>query len=335
MPCTVVVAAGTALRPPLLSHSFDTAGGVDFRLVKVPANANPPSPRPVYRWDENDVPRFFGIGRGPIPEYCFESAEADSPAPIGFIPQKEATYGYWEAASGIANEKGVMIAECTCAAVFGATVRKGIGTAGPLLGYMELTRIALERCATARAVVQCMGDLAIEHGFAGNTDSLSGAAESLAVVDGKEAWVFHVLPDDTGTSAIWAAQRLKEGHVACVPNVFVIREMDLTDPSFLLSSNAKSVALRNGLWEQGAPFDFARIFSSGEARHRYYSGRRQWRALSLLAPSLQLSPSYEDLLKDSPYPISVVPDMPIDASDVMRIMRDTYKGTPFDAATGE
>ena len=165
--------------------------------------------------------------------------------------------------------------ECTCAAVFGATVRKGIGTAGPLLGYMELTRIALERCATARAVVQCMGDLAIEHGFAGNTDSLSGAAESLAVVDGKEAWVFHVLPDDTGTSAIWAAQRLKEGHVACVPNVFVIREMDLTDPSFLLSSNAKSVALRNGLWEQGAPFDFARIFSSGEARHRYYSGRRQ------------------------------------------------------------
>ena len=78
-----------------------------------------------------------------------------------------------------------------------------------------------------------MGGLAEEHGFYGPD---GGAGEVLTVGDTKEAWVFHVLPDDTGTSAIWAAQRLKEGHVACVPNVFVVREMDLTDPSFLLSS---------------------------------------------------------------------------------------------------
>ena len=30
--------------------------------------------------------------------------------------------------------------------------------------------------------------------------------------------------------------------------------------------------------------------------------RRQWRALSLFAPSLDLSPDYTDLLRDAPYP---------------------------------
>jgi dipeptidase len=292
------------------------------------------------------VPRFFGVGRGPISEYCFDRPTADSPEPIGHIPQTEnpeGTFGYWEAASGIANEKGVMIGECTCSAVFGATIRTEARGKGPLLGYMELTRIALERCATAREAVELMGSLALEHGFGGNTPELSGAAESLAVVDGSEAWVFHVLPDDTGTSAIWGAQRLPEGHAACVPNVFTIRAMEGLEADadhdaesasgcFLLSANAKDVAASHGLWAPGTPFDFARTFSSGEARHRYYSGRRQWRVLSLLAPSLQLPATYGDLLTEEPYPFSVIPEEPLDAARVMAIMRDTYEGTPYDAS---
>ena len=128
MPCTVIVAASRSARPPLLSHSFDTAGGVDYRCIKVPPNPNPPNPRPIYRWDENAVPRFFGVGRGPISEYCSpltNESPTESPEPIGHIPQTdraEGTFGYWEAASGIANEKGVMIGECTCSAVFGAAI---------------------------------------------------------------------------------------------------------------------------------------------------------------------------------------------------------------------
>ena len=48
---------------------------------------------------------------------------------------------------------------------------------------MELTRIALERCATARAAIELMGSLAEEHGFHGNDPD---TAESLAVVDKEE-----------------------------------------------------------------------------------------------------------------------------------------------------
>ena len=107
MPCTVLVAARSGTRPPLLSHSMDTAGVFDGRLVRVPPNTNPPSPRPVYSWDERALPRFFGVGRGPIPAYDPDSTyywphkHTASSEPIGYIPQtdKDETFGYWECVS--------------------------------------------------------------------------------------------------------------------------------------------------------------------------------------------------------------------------------------------
>ena len=204
-----------------------------------------------------------------------------------------------------------------------------------LLGYMELTRLALERCATAREAILLMGGLAVEHGFHGNTTDLGGAAESLCIIDSAEAWVFHILADDSGASAIWAAQRLEPGHAAACCNMFVIRAMDPEDTDrLLLSDSAREVATRLCLWDPAdGPFDFAACYSAGEARHRHYSGRRHWRALSLLAPSLGLLPHYEDLLLNEPaYPFSVVPDRPIDRTAFFAIMRDTYSGTEFDLA---
>jgi dipeptidase len=143
--------------------------------------------------------------------------------------------------------------------------------------------------------------------------------------------------------------------------MFVIRAMDLADVDgprehFLLSPTAREVAGRVGLWHPGTPFDFAALFSAGEARHRFYSGRRQWRGLSLFAPSLQLSPWYDDPAHDAAtidrlaisryddllfpesgepaYPFSVpVEAQPLQRQDLMRIMRDTYEGTEFDLST--
>ena len=52
--------------------------------------------------------------------------------------------------------------------------------------------------------------------------------------------------------------------------------------------------------------------------------RREWRVLSLLAPSLKLDPWAPE------QPFSVKPDKKVTVRDLMAIHRDIYEGTPFD-----
>lgn len=69
------------------------------------------------------------------------------------------------------------------------------------------------------------------------------------MADSKEAWVFHIIPDPTGTSAIWAAQRVPDDHIALVANQFVIRGVKKDDKDFMYSDNLWSVAKDNKLWK--------------------------------------------------------------------------------------
>ena len=54
------------------------------------------------------------------------------------------------------------------------------------------------------------------------------------------------------------------------------------------------------------------------------SRRREWRALSRIAPSLKLDPNAEN------YPLSVKAEKKLSVKDVLDIFRDTYQDTPFD-----
>ena len=89
----------------------------------------------------------------------------------------------------------------------------------------------MERCKTARCAVQLMGDLAVEYGFygavwKGDPFTVEGeAGEAMTVTDKTESWMFHIIGDDTGKSAVWLAQRVPEGHVTVVANGFVIKEV--------------------------------------------------------------------------------------------------------------
>ncbi len=65
--------------------------------------------------------------------------------------------------------------------------------------------------------------------------TLSVGGEALTVIDPNEAWMFHIIPDDTKKSAVWVAQRVPDDHISVVANQFVIREVIPNHPDFMYS----------------------------------------------------------------------------------------------------
>jgi dipeptidase len=294
--------------------------------------------------DIEDYPRFVGPGRG-APEYK-QNPGQNLTQPIGKIPQVDGeTFGYYETMYGVVSEMGVAIGESSCSArLFGSPAR------GAIMSIDELSRIALERTTTARQAVQLMGDLAEEYGFYG--ESLHGDPEThaypcplggsneggevLSVADGTEGWIF-TISSDGEKGAVWAARRVPDDEATVVSNMFTIREVPLDDPeNYLHSKSMLPVAMKHGWWNASGleePFDFTAIYSGGEYHNKYYSGRRMWRALSLMSPNANLEPDYphSTLLEKPVFPWSVKPDNLMQLADLTAIMRDVYEGTRFDA----
>lgn len=327
----------------------------DIRITHVPSRIWPHvSKRPVYGI-RVAYPRYVEASNAENihgPDYLQENIDTSIynwplTIPIGYIDQVESTYAYTLGTYGIQNEKQVSIGESTCSSVF---VSKPISAPGgkALLHMETLTEIALERCDTARCAIKTMGDLGVQYGFyGGDSDgslqmSQDEAGEALTVSDATEVWMFHILPDDTGASAIWVAQRVPDEHVTVVANMFVIGEIDLKDKdNFIGSDNIFQVAERNNLWSHSEeqPFHFARVYGTNRHANSHACTRRVWRVLTLVAPSLlPLFSPYTDgtasfgfgLNYSSPYPFSVRPDALLTAQDVMAINSDQYEGTPFD-----
>jgi dipeptidase len=264
----------------MVSHSNDGEFETDPRLVKIPSVVypEPNTVRPIY-FSPEGYPRYVGTGRGDIPEYYPTSSSQKDFIPIGYIPQVNHTYAYLEETYGAVNEMQVGIGESTCSGVFGAeplgilssTKKNTNGTA--LFSIDELSRIAMERSSTARQAVELMGSLGETYGFYG-AGAFEGTAESLAVTDPKEGWIFHILPDPTGTSAIWVAQRIDDDAFAVLANMFIIREVDPKDTTnFIIGSLVHTVAMEYDWWKpEDGQLDFTRVYSDGEYSHKYYSG---------------------------------------------------------------
>ncbi|KAG6968604.1 hypothetical protein JG687_00003672 [Phytophthora cactorum] len=340
--CTAIIvgAKASTTGTPMTTHTNDCSS-CDFRIAKVPAQTHEDGAQHDVVLAAFDYPRYVGGARGK--EYLPENLDTRfynwtaTPA-IGSIPEVPQTFAYIEGAYGIINEHQVAIGESTCPARFWTKPVTQGGEA--LFDVGELSRIALQRAQTAREAVQLMGDLAVQYGYYGavweGKDVYDEAGEALTVTDTKEAWIFHILPDDTGKSAIWAAQRVPDNQISGVANQFVIRELDLNRPSYFLASpNVHDVAIRNNLWkpDQGTPFDFTLAYAQPRKdTHQYYSTRRIWRLFTLANPELKLSPETDVLASD--YPFSVKPASPLSPRDIMRFQRDHYEGTPFDMTKG-
>ena len=236
----------------------------------------------------------------------------DDRIPSGEISQVETTWKFMNAAYPIMNEHQVAIGETTTGGKRALRSRAGI------IDAPELYRILLERATTAREAIRIADELTREYGY-------NDWGECFTFADPEEVWFFEILgPGEGKVGAVWAAVRLPDDEVAVSANAHRILELDLENPDrFLASENVFSLAEEMGWWDpdSGEPFRFSYAYAD---RNSLYSRRREWRALSLLAPSLELHPESEN------YPLSVKPDAKVSVADLLEIFRDSYEGTPFD-----
>jgi dipeptidase len=295
----------------------------DFRLVYVPEKDHASDEmRPVFPFGPYGLsyPRIVSEERAP--GYAPEAGQEPT-KPIGYIPEVEHTYAYLDGIYGVMNEHQLAIGETTASA---KTYIEPRPEGGPLFDTAALSKVAMERCKTARSAIELMGRLAEEHGY-------YGWGETLTVIDPNEAWVFEIVPAPAGKSAVWVAQRVPDDEVAVVPNMLVIRDIDPSSPDFMMSDNVFDIARARGWWTSGTPLDFLRAYTPGEYNHPYYSLRRTWRAYDLLAPSRGFDPWVKDAYTKE-YPFSIKPDRKVSVADLFRIQRDYYEGTEFDPTQG-
>ncbi|KAG1712844.1 hypothetical protein DVH05_000579 [Phytophthora capsici] len=349
--CTAIAVTrgASADNSTLIAHTDDAGGGAaDLRLVRVPAQDHEPgSKRAVYNFN-GGYPRVVVPDRGvhyqPVFDPDVEKTQAYS-TPLGYIPQVDHTYAYFDQDYGMMNEAQLSIGESTCGA---KTVGWPLDVPGGknLFGIAELTKIALERCATARCAVDTMGTLAEKYGFYSEDSGdmakpdYGDSAEALVIGDKfGEVWVFHIMTGKDHAGAVWAAQRVPDGHVTVIANGFTIREIDLSQPDwFMASANVLTLAEEQGWWDPKGvkPFDFTAAygFADKDAIGPLYTGRRVWRVFDVLAPSLQLDARLGSFSQYATYPFSVKPDRQVETFQIMDLLRDHYEGTRYDMTKG-
>ena len=211
------------------------------------------------------------------------------------------------------NEYQLAIGEST----FGG--RKNLHSEKGLIDCQQLVRLMLERCKTAREAIHMAGELTAKYGW-------NDEGECLTVADKREVWHFEILGSGKGNiGSVWAAQRVPDEHIAVNANASRIRQIDTDNPDyFMASDNVYTLAADSGWWNGGdkATFEFCYVYAP-EGRTSFASRRREWRVLSMAAPSLNLDANAEN------FPFSVKPDTLITLPLLVKMFQDYFEGTPY------
>jgi dipeptidase len=313
----------------IVAHSDDSEM-FDNRLVYVPAaDYEPGATRPVYydsaslgdrpKYNASVLRRYIGTHRGPV----YVDDTYPQSIPLGYIPQVSHTYAYMDGSYGLMNEHQLMMGEATN----GSKVTLEPEPGKRIFYSAELSRVALERCKTARCAVKLIGELIDKYGY-------YGTGEVLPIADTKEGWVLEMAPSPEKSKGLWVAKKVPDGEIFVAANEFRIREVDPDDPDMLYSKNLFEIAKKYQWWDpKKGKLDWLRTVSLGEYSHPYYSLRRVWRLQSRIAPSLKLTPWAEDGYTKK-YPFSIKPDKKMTVQNVIDLYRDHYQDTEFDQTKG-
>ena len=260
---------------------------------------------------------------------CMDTRPGHELKSNGQIPQVPHTYTYFHIGYPFMNEHQVMIGEHTW------TGRDDVQSSQGLFYIENLEVLGLQRGKTAREVIQVMGELAEKYGY-------GDGGEGLIIADGKECWVFEICGagllwtrDSGKPGAIWAARRVPDDEFFVAANRSRLGVIDFNDKeNFMYCGNITDLAEQQGWWKKGEPFNFSHVYDSDNygdaAKNKFGSSRREWRAFSLVAPSLNLTPGSGK----QDYPFSVKPERKLTVQDLQKIYRDHLEDTPYDATKG-
>ncbi len=285
----------------IVSHTVD--GWYDHRIQIIPGQ----------KWEKGSMAPVYK-------NLCYQTMPTKPLDKVGEIPQVEETYTYFNAGYPFMNEHKLTIGEATWGG------REESFCDGGWMTIEMLQVFALQRTKTARDAIAVMGALAEKYGY-------GDAGEGLCIADGNEVWLFEITGPgplwkaESGTpGAVWVAARIPDDHVSVISNRSRIGKIDLNDKdNYMASSNVKSFAKDMGWWKEGEEFLFNKAYMPAEDfAYSPICSRREWRALSLVAPSLNL------VSTEAQYPLSVKPDKKVSPRDIMTINRDHYQGTPYD-----
>ena len=229
----------------------------------------------------------------------------------GEIPQVAETYAFLNTAYPCMNEAGLAIGETTIGG------HDELVNAEGMFMIEEIERLMLERCATARDAIKLAGQLIKEYGY-------GDYGECITIADSKEVWHFEVFGEGPlKKGGVWAAVRIPDDHVGISANIPRISEIDLKNPDrYMASENVFKVAEELGFYDpkKGEPFKFWKAYSGTRP-----FGIRDFYVLSTIAPSLNLKMDMVEL------PFSVKAEKKLSVSDVLKLYRETYAGTEYDA----
>jgi dipeptidase len=207
------------------------------------------------------------------------------------------------------------------------------GVVGPNSNHWTTSLIAngLMRARTAREAIRIIGAMIEQYGFQYYRAPHAGVA--LPIADKKEVWLMEIFgPGEKWTAdsgkpgGLWCAQRIPDGEIGCSANRSRIGKVDLENRDmFMTSPNIHSLAEELRIWKRGDPFVWHDVYGDPGST---YNSLREWRALSLAAPSLSLQVTGDPMVDR--YPFSVKPDKPLTVQRLLAVMRDGYEGTEFD-----
>lgn len=262
-----------------------------------------------------------------------DELDPNLPVKIGEIPQAEETFTYFHDAYCHGNEFQLLISESTIGQKEELSTFVGEKA---IMTIEQLTAIALQRTKTAREAIKLMGELGEEYGF---LPSCAGMGESLNVSDPEEAWVFEIFsvgigwdPKSGKSGAVWAAQRVPDDELLCVPNISRIREINLSNTEyFMASENYMQVAIDHGWYdpESGKPFIWQEAYTpllGGWALSNDWIYIRLHLVYSWAAPSQEWDPHRDT----TTYPFSIKPEKKVSVMDIIELQRSTLTGTVFD-----